>query len=230
MAVPYKRTREVYWAAGIFEGEGSISCTAKSRGSIAIEMTDRDILERFAEAVGVGKVTGPRNRGPNRKPIYLWAAYNRADWEALLRLFYPLLGERRRAQADNLLSLLRIQRPMHRLVIGGTCREGHLLTEETLYVNPNRGYKHCKVCRQAERPPSLGPARGVRISNSKLTEAKVRAIRKLASTKSRKDLAEQFGVTVPCIYQVITGRSWQHVGGPIVTPKSRAALAKNGSV
>lgn len=74
----------VAWAAGIFEGEGSLSLASTGRplrdGSrrrtprMQIGMTDLDVLEKFHKAVGLrGTIMGPYDRGAN-KPIYHWAA------------------------------------------------------------------------------------------------------------------------------------------------------------
>lgn len=45
--------------------------------------------------------------------------------------------------------------------------------------------------------------------HSRLTAADVLAIR--ASTERRKDLAEKYGVTPTCIYDVRVGKSWGHL-------------------
>jgi hypothetical protein len=147
VATKYRRTQETAWAAGLFEGEGSISCTDRSH-NISLEMTDHDVVERFRDAVGTGVIYGPYDKGPRRKPMYVWRAGGRAQREQVLRLLYPYFGERRRAQADAFIAHRHMRQPMHRLVLGGRCRNGHLLTEETLYVNPRRGYKHCRTCRR----------------------------------------------------------------------------------
>jgi hypothetical protein len=58
---------ELAWAAGFFDGEGSIGCYITSNGKsyrsprlmIQIAQTDPEVLERFRDSVGVGRVTGP---------------------------------------------------------------------------------------------------------------------------------------------------------------------------
>jgi hypothetical protein len=111
-------------------------------------MTDLDVVERFRDAVGTGVIYGPYDKGPNRKPMFVWRAGSRVQREQVLRLLYPYFGERRKAQADNFIGRQHYRLPMHRLEVGGECRNGHRLTEQNLYVNPTRGYKHCKDCRK----------------------------------------------------------------------------------
>jgi hypothetical protein len=143
----YKRTAEVYWAAGLFEGEGFISTTDKSH-NIGIDMTDRDVLERFQRAVGLGVIYGPYNKGSSRKPMFAWRVGGRQDREHVLRLLYPLLSVRRQEAADRFLERHVMRRPMHRLVVGGVCRNGHPVTDDSLYVSAKTGGKTCKPCKK----------------------------------------------------------------------------------
>lgn len=60
--------------------------------------------------------------------------------------------------------------------------------------------------------------RGSRRSTALLTEASVLAIReRFASGETGPFLAAQFGVGYGCITDVVNGRTWKHVGGPIRT-------------
>lgn len=71
---------------------------------LSMGSTDRDVLERFTAVVGAGRVLGPyRPNGKNtplgRKPIYHWRISTVRETQRILRLFWPYLGERRRAKA-----------------------------------------------------------------------------------------------------------------------------------
>lgn len=103
-------TTEFAWACGLFEGEGSIvSCVRGPRPArrgqvVHLYSTDRDVVERFAAAVGVGKVMGPYVRptptgGAVRKPVWWWGVRDLVELLPLLDRMEPLLGERRREQA-----------------------------------------------------------------------------------------------------------------------------------
>lgn len=84
------------WVAGVFEGDGSIS-GRRTRTRLALKMTDRDVVERFADVVG-GTVSGPHPSGAKYKPR--WYAY--ASGETRMIDCYvamePFLGARRRAR------------------------------------------------------------------------------------------------------------------------------------
>ena len=96
---------DVAWAAGLFEGEGSILVPTERMRSIRLRVgsTDRDVLDRLVQVIG-GKVRGPyqpngRNTPPGRKPIYMWEVQGTNPAQQVLRLFWPYLGIRRRARA-----------------------------------------------------------------------------------------------------------------------------------
>lgn len=113
MNVPTKiegpRGCDMAWAAGLFEGEGSLSVLDK-RGKrqfvqLSMTSTDRDVLARFIAIVSAGRMYGPYARTSGVKPQYLWRAHG---WQLLHRLrreWGTYLGERRLARFDEVLSL-----------------------------------------------------------------------------------------------------------------------------
>lgn len=80
---------EVAWAAGLFEGEGTISV---SSGTVTVRVRNTDdwVIERFADIVERGTVYGPYSHngrnGFRRKPFWDWVAqaYDALDVLALL--------------------------------------------------------------------------------------------------------------------------------------------------
>lgn len=93
--------RDLYWVAGLLEGEGSfMKGPPSSPGLPAIQMTmiDRDVVVRAAGILGCG-VTTVRPRCAHWKESYtLRMKGSRAvEWMRALR---PLVGERRRWQID----------------------------------------------------------------------------------------------------------------------------------
>lgn len=103
------REQEIAWAAGLFEGEGSFvarkkQSTQKQYFSAVLETSDQDVLLRFLEVVGVGKVSGPYTGQKRVKPTWRWAAYGLEGKQAA-EIFRPFLGLRRTARLDELLSL-----------------------------------------------------------------------------------------------------------------------------
>ena len=101
---------EIAWAAGLFEGEGCISTFRQKHHVMThvrlyVQMTDRDVLEKFCRIVECGKVGPERRYGrPHHKPSYVWQISNRADCERILLAFRPWLLARRGAKADEVLA------------------------------------------------------------------------------------------------------------------------------
>ena len=117
---------ELYWIAGILEGEGCFSPhkgKPRKDGSRAIKayiqlhMRDEDIVRRVCECTGVGKVYGPyhftRNYAGATKAYdkskhsgqYRWCVTGDEALE-LLKELYPLMGERRREKIDEVYDLI----------------------------------------------------------------------------------------------------------------------------
>ena len=111
----YKPEQQIAWACGLFEGEGCISVTRQPNPKhperlywmryVGVSSTERETLERFQDAVGMGKVNGPYKNGKrNEKPIYHWKAQGYGEMKRLIAMFYPYLSKTRRAAADVLLA------------------------------------------------------------------------------------------------------------------------------
>jgi hypothetical protein len=111
--VPPERTPEqLAWAAGLFEGEGCFALINVKRVrksyqyiKMGMQMTDEDVVRRFHEVVGVGKVNGPYNQKtyPGSKPFWNWHLSGRVKVEPLAQQFLPWLGLRRTARLAEIL-------------------------------------------------------------------------------------------------------------------------------
>ena len=110
------------WAAGLFEGEGTmlVQQMPLKYGDIGrevvrlrIRMTDRDVIEKFAGIVGCGKTSGPEMfpGRMNSKPQWRWDTAKEGDVRMLLTVFMPHLGKRRRARAEEVIQRLDNRRP-----------------------------------------------------------------------------------------------------------------------
>ncbi len=106
------RSDDLAWAAGLFEGEGSIVCNLihnrnnSYRTSVSMSSSDKDVLEKFTEIVERGTVLGPyKSKYPNRKDKYDWAVQNYSDCLFVLGQLYPHLCERRKAKADQFINI-----------------------------------------------------------------------------------------------------------------------------
>lgn len=92
---------EVAWAAGFFEGEGTITMSG-ARLVCRLNNTDPEPVYRFAQIVRFGEIYGPyhyeQRDGHKRKPFWVWLA---EEYDALevIELLWPWLSGRRRGQA-----------------------------------------------------------------------------------------------------------------------------------
>jgi hypothetical protein len=153
---------EIAWAAGLFEGEGSISISTASRfGHLRIVGTDEDTVRKFSEIVKCGAVYGPytvkqrRLDGAHKKPFWSWQTGHRDHVRAVLSAMYPWLSERRRQRADEVFAV-----PLSSLLSNGSkthCKNGHEFTDENTYL-ARSGARHCRTCRSIARSKSRAKA------------------------------------------------------------------------
>lgn len=67
---------ELAWAAGFFDGEGSVSRNRNQPVLVVGQTGTTEHLERFIRAVGVGRVLGPyKGTGFSSRPAYRWQVY-----------------------------------------------------------------------------------------------------------------------------------------------------------
>lgn len=103
------RLAEIAWAAGLFEGEGTIA-PKRGKGNAhryqaAIIMTDEDVVRRFGRTVEIGKVYGPyQPKNPKFRPIWRWTTTKHDEITELFRLIGDHLGERRRRTFEEALA------------------------------------------------------------------------------------------------------------------------------
>ena len=102
MATVPTRREEIAWAAGLFDGEGSITLSGDDL-HVRLRNTDLELVERFHRIIGVGVVYGPYSRnaladGFRRKPVWDWVAREDDGLDALA-LMWRWLSARRREQA-----------------------------------------------------------------------------------------------------------------------------------
>lgn len=140
------------WAAGIFEGEGTISL-ARSSPVLSVSSTDEDVLLKFHQIVQCGVVDGPYNlaRKPKKgsttptKPFWQWRTYGFEKPQAVLALFWHWLCQRRRRRAREVLGVcknggVRNKYKKH-------CKRGH----EFPAWKDKRGYRQCFTCSNLRR-------------------------------------------------------------------------------
>ena len=99
---------EIAWSAAMFEGEGCVGPSLLRRPGdkdywyvkVRVISTDRDVLERLHEMTGVGGIYTRKNyHKAQHKQAYEWGTSGVTALE-LLGLWWPWLGARRRARAQ----------------------------------------------------------------------------------------------------------------------------------
>ena len=98
--------KSIEWAAGLFEGEGTLYRRKNGRWHIRIKMTDLDVLEDFLGVIDAGHLTGPYHPPSlkaHHKPFWHWEAGRRDDLLRVVQKLLPYLGHRRSQLARNCL-------------------------------------------------------------------------------------------------------------------------------
>ena len=97
-----QRYTDIVWAAGLFEGEGSITRDHRvNNRRLSIVMTDKDVMERFVDVMGYGRLLGPYQyvKCKNNKPYWSWQMSKRSEVLRILKMFLPHFGKRRAERA-----------------------------------------------------------------------------------------------------------------------------------
>lgn len=111
----------MYWLAGLLEGEGTFLAGPPSQPRVPrvrVEMTDADTVDHVAKLFR-RTVQRHSQRDPGHKPSFS-TTLKGATAVQLMRLVYPVLGARRRAQVDAALSAPHNER-LRWLRRGGPC-------------------------------------------------------------------------------------------------------------
>jgi hypothetical protein len=97
------------WAAGLYDGEGSTYLLqhrshenykiAEARVTQASASGVPEVLARFAQIVGLGRIYGPYDSDDGNLPVYRWSACVFAEIDQMLERLWPWLGDVKRMQA-----------------------------------------------------------------------------------------------------------------------------------
>jgi DNA-binding transcriptional regulator WhiA len=99
----------IEWAAGLFEGEGSLITDKRSNArALELNMTDQDVVEKFRDVVGAGRITQRYTKDNYRKPQWRVRIGKREDVIRILSAMLPYFGNRRAYKALNILDDLEL--------------------------------------------------------------------------------------------------------------------------
>lgn len=136
---------DVAWAAGLFEGEGSLIVRGRTSAEAILGMTDADVVARFAAVLGFGTLHHEQRDNPRHNDVYRWSASNARDVRVLAEMFLPFFGGRRRQRALEILEYTQNCPGPHRAQIA--CRQGHPY-DETTYTVPGTTHRKCRICQR----------------------------------------------------------------------------------
>lgn len=135
---------DIAWAAGLFEGEGSVGMSSSQRQPrVQLVSTDEDVVRRFVEIIGRGNVRGYHKTAAHHKDYWQWSVQSKDDVLYVLNLLWPYLGERRRERAIEV-----IERASKMRDAANHCNRGHDLEDpDNVYVHRKTGKRYCRACR-----------------------------------------------------------------------------------
>ena len=94
----------IAWAAGLFEGEGTMYMSGK-KPVMEIGMTDRDVIERYKDFAECGWIRTKIRPHP-WKTMYIHRTNGRHLITEILEAFLPYFGDRRAHKALDILDSL----------------------------------------------------------------------------------------------------------------------------
>lgn len=143
--------RGVEWAAGLFEGEGTITFTARGRVALALASTDKDIVDEFQRIVG-GKVYGPYiPRTDNSKPYYQWHDTGEDNINEVLDMISPYLLTRRTSRVEECIAL---RNEFKNGIHDRQCKKLTLAERKELIDRASNGEKKADLAREYKVSPS----------------------------------------------------------------------------
>lgn len=214
------------WIVGILEGEGTFCCSNSSNGTtIAVKMTDRDIVVRLKRWIGCGYVY-KREREWALKNVHTWSSTQSRDNIEICKEVIPLLGERRKRQAK------RLKKQAMKVTTNKASKTG---SNSSSKLTKKEVRKICKYAYKAQESEELtqklvAEAFNVCIStvshikrgnsrpewtkdiregfnlpkNTRLSDEEVREV--YLSDGKLKDIAEEYGVSISTVSSIKTRR------------------------
>jgi hypothetical protein len=139
------------WAAGFYDGEGSTTAPMVEgvyHWRVNITQVSREVLDRFAAAVGAGRVYGPYPT--KHRPRFMYVATGGEAMSVIAKM-WTWLGTVKREQASAAAGVVKTTAARTRPGLRPTCRRGHPLDEKNthFYVQGKGSWRsrNCRRCR-----------------------------------------------------------------------------------
>src|SRR4030095_12923544 len=141
----YRQIADWAWAAGLFEGEGTIYTALPSkRHQLEVRLcrtpTDEDVVRHFKAVVGAGSVTLVKKQQSHFKQAFVWQLFGTRALPRLRRLL-PWFGDRRSRKAAEALELGARLSVDNKLKTH--CPHGHPYDAENTAVR--QGHRKCRA-------------------------------------------------------------------------------------
>lgn len=101
LGVVKMKEQDLYWLAGLLEGEGYF--TYSKSATISLQMTDRDIVERVSNLFGGKSIIETKARAKQNKDSYHCRIHGQAAVDLMEQLL-PLMGNRRQDKIREVLA------------------------------------------------------------------------------------------------------------------------------
>lgn len=124
---------DLYWIAGLLEGEGCFHWAKSDSPLISLAMTDLDIVTKVRDMMSPDSKISQIERTENRKTLYRFKVYGGSSIE-WMKLLYPLMGIRRRGKINEILDLWSNNR--------------QLRSERVICSHNQNDSRHCEVCKK----------------------------------------------------------------------------------
>ncbi len=95
--MPEPKLLDVYWMAGLLEGEGCFDGMNQTTPRLRITMTDLDVMIKAGKILGAYNITMTTRSVNKNKPAYYIGLHGLMAIEWMKRI-YPLMGNRRKEQ------------------------------------------------------------------------------------------------------------------------------------
>lgn len=146
------KREDVAWAAGLFEGEGSFVLTrypTRLCPHVALQMTDEDVVRRFASVLGFGTISVRQPRRDGYKTAWLWQTSRFETFQATGAMFWPWLGNRRRQRWAEIMREMKLAGHGTKRRLDGRCWK--MFGKRVKDLTPAERYQYKQSFLQAKR-------------------------------------------------------------------------------